>query len=59
MSPVPQFLTNTLEKVFFRLAVVSEVRALSGHFREVEVSGDSLKSETWVPGQKVSFILAT
>ena len=57
MSPVPQFLTNTLEKVFFRPAVVSEVNALSGHFREVEFSGESLKGEKWVPGQKVQFHL--
>jgi ferric-chelate reductase (NADPH) len=57
MSVVPQFLTDALERVFFRPAAVSIVTHLSGHFRLIEFAGDSLKGEKWIPGQKVQFHL--
>ncbi len=57
MSVVPQFLTDALERAFFRSAVVSTVTHLSGHFRLIEFVGESLKGEKWIPGQKVQFHL--
>lgn len=57
MSPLPQFVTNTVEKMFFRPAVVSEVIPLSGHFRLIEIEGEGLKEVSWIPGQKVQFHL--
>ncbi len=59
MPPLPQFVTNTLERMFFSPAVVSEVVPLSGHFRLIEIEGEALKSVTWIPGRKFSFISAT
>jgi NADPH-dependent ferric siderophore reductase len=59
MSVVPQFLTDALERVFFRPAVVSTVTHLSGHFRLIEFAGESLKGEKWIPGQKVQFHLGS
>jgi NADPH-dependent ferric siderophore reductase len=49
--------TNAIEKVFFNSAVMSDVKNLSDHFRLVEISGDSLKGATWIPGQMVQFHL--
>ncbi len=57
MPPMPQFVTNTLERMFFSPAVVSEVVPLSGHFRLIEIEGQALKNITWVPGQKIQFHL--
>ena len=57
MAPVPEFLTNALEKIFFRAAVVTHVKDLSGHFRLVELAGESLRGESWIPGQKMQFHL--
>jgi NADPH-dependent ferric siderophore reductase len=55
MSPVPELLANTLGKILFRTAMVSDVKDLSGHFRLVEVVGETLREEAWIPGQKVQF----
>ncbi len=57
MPPLPQFVTNTLERMFFSPAVVSEIVPLSGHFRLIEIEGEGLKSVTWTPGQKIQFHL--
>jgi NADPH-dependent ferric siderophore reductase len=43
--------------MFFRSATVAETRALSGHFREVVLTGEDLKEVVWIPGQKVQFHL--
>jgi len=55
MSVVPKFVTDTMERMFFRSAAVSAVTQLSGHFRLTEIAGESLKREKWIPGQKVQF----
>jgi NADPH-dependent ferric siderophore reductase len=57
MSSVPQFLTDTFERLFLRSAVVKAVTNLSGHFRLVEVAGEELKAVSWIPGEKVQFHL--
>jgi ferric-chelate reductase (NADPH) len=57
MSTVPQFLTDTFEKLFLRPAVVTAATHLSGHFRLVELAGERLKTLSWVPGEKVQFHL--
>jgi ferric-chelate reductase (NADPH) len=57
MSPLPGFVTNTIEKLFLRPAVVSRVSDLAGHFRIVQLSGDSLKGEAWKPGQALRVYL--
>ena len=57
MSSVPQFLTDTFERVFLRSAVISTVTHLSGHVRLLELAGDGLKGVTWIPGEKVQFHL--
>ena len=57
MPPVPQFVTNTVGRMFFSQAVVSEVVSLSGHFRLIEIEGEGLKKVTWIPGQKIQFHL--
>ncbi|GGG89142.1 siderophore-interacting protein [Edaphobacter dinghuensis] len=57
MSPIPEFLSNAVQKIFFRCAIVTDVEALTGHFRLVTVAGPALIGETWIPGQKVQFHL--
>ena len=37
--------------------MVSGVENVSGHFRTVELQGESLRGEPWVPGQKIQFHL--
>jgi ferric-chelate reductase (NADPH) len=57
MSPVPQFLTNAIGRVFFRAASVSDAVDLSSHVRLIELAGESLIAQKWIPGQKVQFHL--
>jgi ferric-chelate reductase (NADPH) len=57
MAPMPQFLTNTVERLFFRQLIVAEVTDLAGHFRLIDFSGEALRDVAWVPGQKVQFHL--
>ena len=59
MLPVPEFLTNTLEKIFFKSAMVSRTENLSGHFRLIELAGENLRGEILTPGQKVQFHLGS
>ncbi len=57
MPTLTKFETNTTEKVFFLTATIAEARALTGHFREVVLTGEDLKEMTWAPGQSVQFHL--
>jgi len=57
MTSLTEFVSNAIEKLFFRSAIVAESKALAGHFREVTLTGEGLKSVSWIPGQKVQFHL--
>jgi ferric-chelate reductase (NADPH) len=59
MPPLAKFVTNTIEKMFFRAATIAEVRALTGHFREVVLTGENLKDVECAPGQTVQFHLGS
>lgn len=51
MTPVPQFLTNTVERLLFRQATVAEITDLAGHFRLIGFSGVELRDVAWCRGK--------
>lgn len=57
MSPAPQFVSNAVRRLMFHPAIISRVTDLSGYFRLIEMSGETLKGLTWVAGQIVQFHL--